>query len=194
MAVQYRLYRNNGAGGPVDYSTVVNTSSTPTFNTPALALNSDNLFAVRARETTTSLEEENIDQVVRIVVDGAGNNVTARPNAPTGVSAVRKGSGGVRVAWGYSPAGEGGAPTEFRVWITAGASVNYAAAPAAVVAATGAEWYAVEVSGLTNGQAYAVGVRAANAIGVETNTTATASFVASTVGPASVQNLTGSAF
>lgn len=194
MAVEYRLYRNNGAGGPVDYTTVISTSSSLTFNTPAMAISSDNLFAVRARETTTSIEEDNVDQVVRIVVDGAGNNVTARPNAPTGVTATRKGSGGVRVAWVYSPAGEGGPPTEFRVWITAGSTVNYAAAPAATVAANGSRWYSVDLTGLTNGQAYAVGVRSANAIGVELNTTATATFTASTVGPAAVQNLTGSAF
>lgn len=171
MATQYRIYKNDGAGGPVDYGTIVATTSSLTYQPSALGLSSDNIFAVRTYDTVSTLEDKNTDARVRITVDGSGNDVTNRPKAPSGLTARATAAGGCKVEWAYDPNGQLGAPTSFKVWLTSGGSVNYAAAPAATVTyAAGTPVFVASLTGLSDGVAYSVGVRATNASGDETNT------------------------
>jgi hypothetical protein len=75
------------------------------------------------------------------------------------------------VDWTYNPAGQGGEPSGFRIWLTAGSSVNYAASEEDTVAyVRGRYLFSVDLTGLTDGAAYAIGVRAYNSTGDETNT------------------------
>lgn len=193
MATQYHVYGNDGAGGPVDYSTPIGTTATLSFSPPALATPSDNTFAVRAFDTVSTLEELNTDCRVRIVIDASGVDITTRPNAPSDLAAVPTAGGGARVSWSYNAAGQGGAPTSFKVWLTVGGVVNYGVAPSATATYSSGRWfYSVDLTGLVHGTDYAVGVRATNATGDELNTLST-SVRGDNTGPDPVENLAASA-
>lgn len=169
MATNYRIFWNGGSGGPVDFASAIGTTALLSFSPPALATPSDNRFSVRAFDTVSGLEELNTDYV-RIVIDAAGNDITALPNAPSHLAARAAAGGGARASWSYNPGSQGGAPTGFRAWITAGGVVDYTAAPAATVAyVRGRLVYTAGLAGLADGVAYAVGVRAYNATGAEAN-------------------------
>lgn len=191
MSTRYRVYKNDGAGGPVDYGTVVATVTSGTSCVAsALATPSDTTFAVRAYDSVSGLEEDNVDCRVRIVIDAAGVDVTNRPNAPVGLTARATAGGGAVVEWGYATAGQRGAPTGFKVWATAGASVNYAVSPAATVSyAAGRPSHTATLTGLVDGTSYSIGVRATNAKGDETNTNKT-TVVGDSTGPDAVEGLT----
>lgn len=192
MATRYRLYRNNGAGGPVDYTTIVTNTASLTFNTPAMTVGSDNLFAVRAYDDVSLLEEDNVDQVLRIRVDGAGLDVSGLPDPPVQAAAVVSGSGKVRVSWRHVVTA-GGTPTQFSIWATVGGSVNYGVGAAATVTWVASQAdYSVEITGLSAGLT-SFGVRATNAVGTETNTSATGQATARTSGPAVIENIAGTA-
>lgn len=189
MSTHYRVYANDGLGGPLDLTTPIGTTSSLTFDTPALAAPSDNTFLVRPYDTASGLENQGVDATVRIVIDATGADVTGRPNAPTNVQARPIAGAGVRVTWSYNPALQGGAPTAFKVWVQAGA-IDYAPTPAAVVAySSGAFEFTADVTGLTDGVTYTAGVRATNATGDETNT-ATTTATADGSGPAGIDALT----
>src|SRR5690349_11807576 len=117
MTIQYRIYSNNNAGGPVDYSAPVATVSGLTWDTPALPLSSDTTYAVRAYDTASGLEDANVDARVRIVIDASGADVSARPNPPSHLTAEPRAGGKVMVTWQYNPGGQGAAPTGFRVYV-----------------------------------------------------------------------------
>lgn len=190
MAIQYRIYKNDGAGGAVDYSTVLNTTSSLTYTAAALDLNSDTTFAVRAYDTTTSLDDGGTDARVRIVVDGTGADVTGKPVAPFAVAARPVEGGDVRVSWSYPWKGPDRLPTGFKVY-KGTSSVSYASA-VATVAYDGGEEFSATLTGLTGGTAYKFAVRAYNAAGEESNTlvvTATSSATA----PSDVIDLAGEA-
>lgn len=191
MSTRYHVYANDGAGGPVDYSSVVaSVTSGTTYVASALALSSDTTFAVRAYDSVSGLEEDNVDCRVRIVVDGSGADVTGRPNAPTNLTARATAGGGAVVEWSYNPRSQGGAPTSFKVWATSGGSVNYAVSPATTATyRVGTLRFSATLSGLPDGTSYAIGVRAHNASGDETNTLAT-SVKGDSTGPSAVDGLT----
>lgn len=167
MAIEYRVYANDGAGGPVDYGTVVATVAGLTWDTPPLAAPSDTTFAVRAFDTVSGLAEQNVDARVRVRIDAAGADVSGLPNAPTGLSARATGGGGAAVAWLYNAGGQGGKPTGFKVYIGT-PSVSYATPALTVPYAAGRVAFIGRLAGLAAG-AYQVAVRAYNAAGEEPN-------------------------
>ena len=193
MATEYRIYKNDGAGGPVDYSTVVTTTASLSYVAAALPLSSDTTFAVRTYDTTSTYDDMNTDAIVRIIVDASGNDVTARPAAPIGITARAIAAGAIRVEWGFPNNSANAAPTSFKVWITSGGSVNYAASPNTTVTYSATRGtYRVDVSGFTTGTTYTVGVRATNAAGDETNT-GSFSVVADATAPTAPGNLVATA-
>jgi hypothetical protein len=170
MSLEYKIYRGDYAGGPVDYTTPVATVSTLSYSPAPIPLGSTVRYAVRAYDTVTGLEDQNTDATILIRTDAAGLDITGRPNAPSRLSAIATANGTARASWLYSTAGQGGAPVSFRVWLTVGASVNYAASPAATVAySPDLHAYEATLTGLSHGTDYAIGVRATNAAGDETN-------------------------
>lgn len=193
MSTQYHIYKNDSAGGLVDYSTVIATISGLTYAASALPLSSDTTFAVRAFDTVSGYEDLSVDSTVRIVVDGSGVNITSRPNPPTMLAATAEAGGTALVEWSYNAGGQLGSPTGFKVWLTVGGTVNYAASPAATVSYyRGTPRYSTVLSGLTDGTAYVVGVRAYNATTIETNTLS-ASVTGKTTAPTDVDGLTATA-
>lgn len=194
MSIQYHIYQNNSAGGPVDYSTIVATVSALTWTSGTLAASSDTTFAVRPFDTATGFENQNVDAISRTVLDASQADITGRPNAPSNLSARLTVSGGVRLDWSYASGGQGGAPVSFLVYLATGSSPSYAGSPVATVAyAAGVSRFSVQLppATLTDGTTYTAAVRATNAAATEPNTTAVATFVGEVTPPTDVDGLVG---
>ena len=140
-------------------------------------------------DDATGSEELNSDAVVRIVVDGSGNDVTNRPAPPQGLTARPTKAGGVRLTWAYPRKPAGGVPTLFDVFLNAGSVVNWAASPVHTEGYAGG-FYSVDIPGLSDGVTYAVGVRARNASGSSANTDSL-TFAADATAPSPVDSLSG---
>ena len=170
MSLQYRVYRNDAAGGPVDLSSPVATVSGLTWTAPALTPPADVTYLVRAYDTVSGLEDDNGDARVRVVLDASGNDLTARPAPPSGLSVRATAGGTARVSWTHALA-RMPAPTGFKVYVGAG-SVSYASPAGTVAYSPGnpGKTYGFTLTGLTGGTLYRVGVRAYNGAGEEPNT------------------------
>jgi hypothetical protein len=206
MPTHYHIYKNDFAGGPVDFGAVYATASASPAALPALPAPCDATFAVRAFDTVTGLEDGNTDCRVRIVRSASGADVTGRPNAPGHLRAFAEG-GKVVVRWSYAPGGQGGgmpghgdeppgtggAPATFKVWATVGAVVDHAATPAAVVPYRRRVHVFEAALTLAPATTYAIGVRASNAVADEPNTVAVSLTTPAATGPAAVDELSGAA-
>lgn len=190
MAPLYKVYSNGGGGGPIDYTTPIGSTSGLSLATGALTFPGDYLFGVRVTEG--GIEEQNVDAVLRLVLDASGADVTGRPNSPGDLTARPSANAGARVSWSYNALNQGGPPQSFRVWATVGGTVNYAASPVATVTySRGATRYEAAITGLTGGVSYSIGVRAYNAVADDGNT-AKVDLVADGTGPAAIDAITGS--
>lgn len=165
MAIGYRIYRNDGAGGPIDYTTPYATTTATSITLPAVAPGSNYLYAVRAYDTVTGYEESNATAVAPLVTSASGADITRVPNAPAGAWAEPRGADGALVRWTYQGGMELGVPAGFRVYANAGSSVNWALAPKATVPRNVRDAYRADITGLPVGTNVAVGVEAYNAVG-----------------------------
>ena len=186
MATEYHVYANTGAGDPIDYSSVVDTTATLTYPTSVLSYPGTWSFGVRAFDTVSGLEEQNLDCALTIVLDASGNDITNRPVPPSGLRAFALAGGSIRVEWYYPPTSGAKAPTGFHVYTGTGGMPNYTTPAATVLFSTGiANSFVANMTGFTDGTTYTVGVRAYNATAEETNTT-TVTVTAIATGPAAV--------
>jgi hypothetical protein len=112
----YRVYRNDGRGGPIDYSTIVASTPGLTWTSSALVYPGVHKFGVRAYDQTSSLEERNVDAVIVLKLDGSGVDITSMPDPPTNLSGILKASGSVRLDWSYQLTDPLKLPTGFRVY------------------------------------------------------------------------------
>ena len=165
MATQYRIFANDYAGGPVDYSTPVATVSGSPWTTPAIPVGSDVTFAVRTYDSTSGLDDGSVDAAVRIVTNGSGADVTNVPAMPSSITATPRAGGQCRVDWvfvrGVSPA----EPTAFDVFLTTGSTVTYSSPVTTVSYINGQSVYSANLTGLSHGVAYTIGVRPKNGTG-----------------------------
>ena len=99
LTAQYHVYGNGGAGGPIDYTTVLATVTGTIWTSPTLAPGNSWAWAVRAVDPATGLEDQNVDQRAFLVLDSSGNNVTLLPAAPTGLTVRPWTSGSLLVEW-----------------------------------------------------------------------------------------------
>lgn len=183
----YRVYVNDGAGGPIDYSSSVAEVSTLAYTTGTLSGPATWSYGVRVYDANVDIEELNIDAVVTVILDAAGHDITNIPAPPLTLTGYAGASGSAVLSWHYQRSVNPMQwPTEFRVYRGVG-SVSYSS-PVATVPYHGLEITTTTITGLTGGTAYLFGVRAANATGEEPNTT-TISVVAETAGPTPVINL-----
>ncbi len=171
MALTYRIYFNGGAGGPVNYSTPLASTSGLFYVSAPLGTASDNTFAVRVLDPATNLEEANTEARVRIVLDASGQDISDLPNPPHSLTAIATAAGGCHVTWAYSPSGQGGAPTGFHVYLTPGTTPGYPNPAADVPFVAGQVGYSCDLKGLSDQAIYSLGVRSYNAVATETNTT-----------------------
>ncbi len=189
MATQYHVYANDGAGGPIDYTTIVATTASLAWASSALAYPGDWRFGVRAFDTVSSLEEFNVDASVRLVLDAAGVDITGRPAPVVGLSVATVAGGSLRITW-FAASPTTPNPTGYRVWCQAGAGpVNFAASPDATVPFDGtALVFAATIGPLTHGAAYVVAVRAYSG-SMDDGSTAEVDAVPDANGPDAVDSL-----
>jgi glucuronoarabinoxylan endo-1,4-beta-xylanase len=191
----YHIYANSGSG-PIDYSTIIATITgftTTTWTSSALSHPGDWKFGVRA--FNSSGEEQNLDVFAEIILDSSGNDITNRPAPPNGLRALAMAAGAIRVEWTYTAFLTSSAkkPTGFHVYTGTGGSPSYAS-PAATVSYSSAiaGMFVANLTGLTGGTTYSIGVRAYNATAEEPNTTFV-NVTADATGPAPVVSLTAAA-
>ena len=186
--LHYNIYTNSGIGDPVDYSTPIAALMSTTWTSSGLAVPGTWSFAIRAADGNG--EEQNLDCAVTIVLDGSGNDITNRPAPPSGLRAFATASGGIRVEWYYPPTRGAKAPAGFNVYLGTGGAPSYATPAATISYATGIQsTFVANLSGLTDGTTYAIGVRSYNASGEEANT-ASLGVTADATGPLPVDHLT----
>lgn len=186
MAIEYHVYANDYAGGPVDYTTPVATVSAPTYTPAAIPFDSDVTFAVRAFDTVSTLEERNVTVRFRLLTGPAGEDLNNVPLPPPFVSVTPYGADTLAVSW--VPSKVGPTPTEYRVY--AGTpTVSYAVAvetedhldmPA----------FRVLLTGLTAGSEYEVAVKAFNGSGGSVPSTVLKATPVAGTGPAAPTALT----
>ena len=130
-------------------------------------------FGVRAFDSSTGLEEQNVDAAVVLSLDAAGNDVTRVPFPPVGLRAFAKAGGVVRVEWICPISDPSRLPSGFHVYMTSGSTIDYSKPTTAVPWSSGRFGaFMTDQAGLTDGFVYSIGVRAFNAIGEESNTVA----------------------
>jgi hypothetical protein len=190
MSTEYHVYANTGIGDPINYATPVATVSGLTYTSPPVTGPATWSYDVRAFDSTTGLEEQNIDSVT-INVNASGSDVTNTPASPVSLSVLARAGGAIRVDWAYPGIAANAAPTGFHVYIGSSGSPDYTNPASTVIAGSALlGQYTALLRGLTNGVAYQVGVRAFNATAEEQNTFSK-SVVALSVGPEAVVGLTG---
>lgn len=171
MAISYHVYANDGQGGPVDYTRPIATvaldpsAAAGSFLTAPLAAPSDNLFAVRAFDDASGVEEANTDARVRVVIDDQGRDVSSRPNPVVGLAARWTVGDVALISWGYSTAGQGGMPTRFDVTASPATAGADAPAPArlSVACLPGVAGYGCRFEGLSCRSDWAIAVVAVGA-------------------------------
>ncbi len=189
----YQIYSNTGSGDAIDYSNAVaNVGLSPTSWT-STTISAPGTWSFGVRAINTNGAEQNIDCAVTIVLDAFGNDITSRPGPPTGLRAFATSGGDIRVEWWYPPKGAIEAPTGFNCYKWIGEYPSYES-PVATVPYTAGLFnsFVANLTGLSDGTAYWIGVRAYNGSGEESNTYAI-SVVADATGPGAVDSLIGTA-
>jgi Fibronectin type III domain len=191
MATAYHIFTNTGAGDPINYSAPAATVSTLTWTSSTLSFPGTWSFGVRAFDTVSGLEEQNLDCSVIVTLGTSGQDVTNQPLPAAGVRAFPMSGGSVRVEWPYPAVNRTRLPTGFNIYVGTGGTPNYASPAATVSFDAGiANSFVCNLTGLSDGTDYAIGVRAYNAIGEEPNTS-TVTVTADATGPSPVVQLTG---
>jgi hypothetical protein len=194
---EYHIYSNTNSNqpagyasaAPIDYTLAIATTGLLTWTSAPLAFPGTWRFGVRAFDTLTMLEEQNLDAAVTIILDASGIDITNRPKAPTALRTLPRAGGTIRVEWAYNTINPAPVPTGFHVYKGTGGMPSYGS-PAATVSFTAAVAgaFMVDLPGLVNGTVYTIGVRAYNATAEEPNTV-TVNCAADSVGPAAVNSL-----
>jgi hypothetical protein len=195
VGLLYHVYANDGAGGPIDYDTVVATTNILSYTTDTLTGPAVWSFGVRAFDGDTHLEERNVDAVVTVRLDAAGRNITNIPAPVLALTGHASKAGKAVLSWQYQTTDPAKAPRQFNVYqglAGGGGSVNYASPVATVPYRALLRVFQATVSGLTGGTTYQFSVRAANTTGEEQSTT-TVIVRAETTGPSAVIGVSGSA-
>ena len=189
MAIVYQVFSNNGAGGPIDYSTVIATVSGASYTTGALVPSGDYRFAVRAMDTATGLAETNTQASVRVTLDAAGNDIGRVPNAPFAVAARATSGGGCQVTWSYLAAVQARMPTGFLVYLTAGTSPSLTTPSATVAYQPGLAGYSCYLAGLSDATTHTISVVSVGYVASAISAAASATVIGDSTPPADVDSL-----
>ncbi len=190
----YDLFVGDDLGGPIDYTTPVVTTTSLAADLPPLSLGARKRIGVRARNLLIGWDDGNTDAWVEIVLDAAGNDVTARPFPPGHLSAAAVAGGSVVLYWSYPWLDATVLATGFHVYQGTSGIVSYASPVATILngppVVPGNLWFKATVSGLVDGTIYVFSVRAYNAVAEEDNTIAVSATAVSTA-PGAVTSLGG---
>lgn len=86
MSIAFHVY-GNGGSGPIDYTTPIATTSSLAWTSGELAAGAMWKFGVRAFDTVSGLEEQNLDAAAVITLDAGGLDVSNRPAPPNALRA-----------------------------------------------------------------------------------------------------------
>lgn len=186
MSIQYHVYANNGAGGPIDWATIVATVSGLTWTSGTLALSSDTTYGIRAYDTVAALEEQSIDATARILLDGSGADITNRPLPVANLTASVKVNGSIALDWVWFGPTNPTPLTGFKVY-GGTPTISYSSPLATIPYSAGRNTFRTTLAGLTDGSSYQIGVRAYNATG-DDGSLSVVTIVADATGPVIVDN------
>lgn len=172
MTITYRIYSNNGSGGPVDFSTPLATTTALTYTVGPIGFSTDSTFVVRAYDPIAGFEEANTDARVRVAIGADGTDLSGLPNPPHALVLLPAINGGCRVSWAYAPAEGYGTPTGFSVFLSQNNTVDYSVPAATVAFSQRVIGYSCLLPGPFVLSTYTVAVRSFNATGSESNTEA----------------------
>jgi hypothetical protein len=169
----YHIYVNRGLSDPINYAKPVGVVTSLSWTSDPLSVPGQYRLGVRAFDSSTGLEEQNVDAAVLLSLDALGNDVTKLPFPPIGLRAFPKAGGTVRVEWICPTSDPSNQPDGFHVYITLGSIIDYSK-PATTVPWSSRRFgaFTTDTAGLTDGLLYSIGVRAYSAIGEESNTVA----------------------
>ena len=165
----YHVYANTGAGDPINYATPIATVSGTAWTSGTLAAPGTWSFGVRAFDGNG--EEQNLDCAVVIVLDGNGNDITNRPMPPVGLrafaTAERVDPGRMVLSADRRPKGADGVQR----LLHRRPRRELLQAPAATVPFNIGIFnsFVANLTSLSGGTTYSIGVRAYNASGEEAN-------------------------
>jgi hypothetical protein len=155
MAIAYRVYSNSGAGDPVNYAAPAGTGSALTWTSAPCTYPGTWSFGVRAADTLSGLEEQNIDAVVTITLDPSGNDITNQPPAPVGLRGFAIEGGAIRIEWTLPTTRPAKTPVGFNVFCSATGLPDYETVVATVPYGKSiANAYVCNLSSLTSGATY----------------------------------------
>jgi hypothetical protein len=155
----------------VDYTATIATTAKTSWMSQPLDAPGTYRFAVRSLDTTSEVEEKNVDVVVDLVLNSSGMDVTNLPLPPKGTRVFQVSGGRLRVEW-MDP-GDGRPsrrPLGYHVYAGTAPVPDYSK-PTVVLPWSGGRLggYSVDLVGLVGGQAYLIGVRAYASGGEEQN-------------------------
>jgi hypothetical protein len=167
----YHIYRNSGQGDPVNYAIPVAAVMELTWTSAVLGAPGQFKLGVRAYNPLTNLEEQNVDAVIELMLDAGWNDVTGVPLAPVGLRAFALVGGKIHVEWSCPVVDVTRQPIGYHVYLAVGSVPNYSQPVATVPWSSQRNGsFSADLSGLTVGASYAIGVRAYNGSGEESNT------------------------
>jgi hypothetical protein len=171
VPIIYHVYMNSGHGDPINYATSVAQVTGLSWSSDVLTAPGDYKLGVRAYDPQSSLEEQNVDAVVEVVLDAGGKDVTHVPPPPLGLRALPLAGGGIRVEWMSCCSDRSRLPLGFHLYLGTGGTPDYSK-PAATVAMSDQRQgcFAADLNDLINQTRYMIAVRAFNSVGEEANT------------------------
>lgn len=187
--IVYRIYKNDGQGGAIDYSTPVAETTAATWTSGPLNAPGSYRFGVRARDETSGLEEANIDAAAALILNAQAGDATRTPPAPVGLRAIPLAGGRVRLEWATPVSSSDRRPFRFNIYMSPGAITSYAVPTATTPAASARNGFCfIELGGLADGVAFEAVIRSANDAGEESNVSAVR-FTADSSAPDGVDGL-----
>jgi hypothetical protein len=167
----YDVYINSGQGDPINYAAPVASGTELTWTSPVLSVPGHFKLGVRALDPLVGLEEQNVDAMVELVLDGSGNDITRVPLAPLGLRAFSLAGGILRVEWSCQGLGVSRQPIAYHLYLGTGLLPDYSRPVATVLRSSQSlGTFSADLSGLSVGVRYSIGVRAYNSVGEESNT------------------------
>lgn len=168
--MKYNIYISRESGDVIDYGGPVATVADERWTSGPLTAPGRYRLAVRAMDDLTGLEERNIDAVVELRLDAAGNDVTAVPRPPVGLRAFPRAGGVIRVEWTSPCPDPRTRPLGFNVYAQPTGGTGGPTLAMSVPWEQGRlGWFSADLAGLDLSLSHAISVKASNAVGEEAN-------------------------
>jgi hypothetical protein len=171
VPIIYHVYMNSGHADPINYATSIAKVTGLSWTSGLLPAPGDYKLGVRAYDSRSSLEEQNVDAVVEVVLDAGGKDITHVPPPPLGLRALPLAGRRIRVEWASCCSDRSRVPLGFHIYLGTGITPDYSK-PVATVAMSDQRQgrFAADLGNMTDAITYLIGIRAFNAVGEETNT------------------------